>query len=64
MPFRGAASPDELARIPVPDEDRAAHLCVEDVDMFSGVEEEDVRTSIRVGRVPKPDEVLVAVQLV
>jgi crotonyl-CoA reductase len=59
------ATPDELAREPVPVEYVAAHLRVEDVGMFHGVADKDVRRSIRVGPVPMPalapDEVLVAV---
>lgn len=59
------ASPDELARLPVPDEYTAVYLRREDVEMFRGVEDKDVRKSLRVGKVPMPelapDEVLVAV---
>ncbi|MFY1614740.1 crotonyl-CoA carboxylase/reductase [Micromonospora sp. WMMD736] len=59
------ASPETLAAVPVPDRYLAAHLRVEDVDMFTGVEDKDVRKSLRVGEVPMPelapDEVLVAV---
>ncbi|WP_367129082.1 crotonyl-CoA carboxylase/reductase [Saccharothrix sp. HUAS TT1] len=62
--LRGAA-PEEIARTPVPDDYVAAHLRVEDCDMFRGVEDKDVRKSLRVGPVPMPelapDEVLVAV---
>jgi crotonyl-CoA reductase len=49
----------------IPDEYVAAHLRVEDVEMFRGVVDKDVRKSLRVGAVPMPelapDEVLVAV---
>lgn len=59
------ASPAELARLPLPAEYRAAHVRVEDVDMFRGVLDKDVRTSLRVGPVAMPalapDEVLIAV---
>ncbi|MFI0424908.1 crotonyl-CoA carboxylase/reductase [Spongiactinospora sp. 9N601] len=59
------ASPDELAAAPVPDRYLAAHLRIEDAGMFTGVEDKDVRKSLRVGPVPMPelapDEVLVAV---
>lgn len=59
------AGPEELARIPVPEEYVAAHIRREDADMFLGVEDKDVRKSLRVGPVPMPelapDEVLVAV---
>ncbi|MCS7483505.1 crotonyl-CoA carboxylase/reductase [Umezawaea endophytica] len=60
---RGAGA-DELLGHPVPERYRAAHTRVEDTDMFQGVEDKDVRKSIRVGDVPMPelapDEVLVA----
>lgn len=59
------ASPDELERAETPAEYTAAHLRVEDVDMFRGFIDKDVRKSLRVGSVPMPDlapdEVLVAV---
>ncbi|MEU7750181.1 crotonyl-CoA carboxylase/reductase [Micromonospora sp. NPDC049101] len=59
------ASPETLSAAPVPDRYLAAHLRVEDVKMFTGVEDKDVRKSLRVGEVPMPelapDEVLVAV---
>ncbi|MDX3228680.1 crotonyl-CoA carboxylase/reductase [Streptomyces sp. ME19-01-6] len=59
------ASPDVLERIPVPAEYIAAHLRIEDVGIFSAVEDKDVRKSLHVGPVPMPelapDEVLVAV---
>ena len=62
---RAGAAPDVLARTPVPAEYLAAHLRSEDVAMFSGVDDKDVRKSLRVGPVPMPelapDEVLVAV---
>ncbi|GAA3828128.1 crotonyl-CoA carboxylase/reductase [Sphaerisporangium flaviroseum] len=56
---------EELARIRIPTEFVAGHLRVEDVDMFAGMADKDVRKSLRVGPVPMPelapDEVLVAV---
>ncbi|MGW4433056.1 crotonyl-CoA carboxylase/reductase [Streptomyces tendae] len=59
------APPEVLERRPVPREYVAAHLRSEDTAMFAGVEDKDVRKSLRVGRVPMPelapDEVLVAV---
>ncbi|MEV5896463.1 crotonyl-CoA carboxylase/reductase [Nonomuraea fuscirosea] len=62
------ASPEELAAAPVPGDYLAAHLRVEDVHMFDGMndgDDKDVRKSLRVGSVPMPalapDEVLVAV---
>ncbi|MGW4114471.1 crotonyl-CoA carboxylase/reductase [Actinosynnema sp. NPDC004786] len=59
------AAPDEIERLPLPAEYLAAHLRVEDVDMFRGVEDKDVRKSLRVGPVSMPelapDEVVVAV---
>ncbi|MEO3752520.1 crotonyl-CoA carboxylase/reductase [Streptomyces sp. B6B3] len=60
----GAPS-EEIARLPVPDRYTAAHLRIEDVDLFRGVDDKDVRKSLRVGQVPMPelapDEVLVTV---
>jgi crotonyl-CoA reductase len=59
------ASPEELLRAPLPATYRAAHLRAEDVDMFDGAEDRDVRKSVAVGEVPlpeiAPDEVLIAV---
>jgi crotonyl-CoA reductase len=59
------ASPSELERAPVPREYVAAHLRKEDVGMFAGGGDKDVRKSLHIGRVPMPDlapdEVLVAV---
>ncbi|GGW83088.1 crotonyl-CoA carboxylase/reductase [Streptomyces caelestis] len=59
------AGPKELQREKVPDEYLAAHLRKEDAGIFTGVEDKDVRKSLRVGMVPMPelapDEVLVAV---
>jgi crotonyl-CoA reductase len=59
------ASPAVLEKTEVPATYTAAHLRVEDVGMFDGVDDKDVRKSLRVGRVPMPelapDEVLVAV---
>jgi crotonyl-CoA reductase len=54
-----------LARQKLPDHFDAAHLRAEDVGMFEGAQDKDVRRSIRVGPVAMPelapDEVLVAV---
>ena len=59
------ATREELERLDVPDDYFAAYLHQEDVDMFSGVADKDVRKSLRLGKVPMPelapDEVLVAV---
>ncbi|WP_405808592.1 crotonyl-CoA carboxylase/reductase [Streptomyces sp. NBC_00210] len=59
------APADELMRTEVPSEYLAAHLRVEDVGMFGGASDKDVRSSLRVGPVEMPelapDEVLVAV---
>jgi crotonyl-CoA reductase len=59
------AGPDELRSIPLPREYTAAHLLAEDVGMFEGVADKDVRKSIHIGPVPMPelapDEVMVAV---
>ncbi|RKR91908.1 crotonyl-CoA carboxylase/reductase [Micromonospora pisi] len=61
----GGVTADQLERLELPAEYTAAHLRVEDVDMFRGVTDKDVRKSLRVGPVPMPDlapdEVLVAV---
>ncbi|OQO95095.1 crotonyl-CoA carboxylase/reductase [Saccharomonospora piscinae] len=61
----GGARPEELDRLPVPATYLAAHTRVEDVEMFRGVEDKDVRKSLRVSEVPMPelapDEVLIAV---
>jgi crotonyl-CoA reductase len=61
--LRGAGA-DELLQHPVPVEYLAAHTRVEDVDLFQGVADKDVRKSIRVDTVSMPelapDEVLVA----
>ncbi|MFM9558657.1 crotonyl-CoA carboxylase/reductase [Streptomyces caniscabiei] len=61
-----SGAPDEvLAREKLPDHFDAAHLRAEDVGMFEGAQDKDVRRSIRVGPVAMPelapDEVLVAV---
>jgi crotonyl-CoA reductase len=62
--LRGA-TPEEIERVPLPTEYVAAHLRVEDSEMFRGVDDKDVRKSLRVGPVPMPelapDEVVVAV---
>ncbi|MEU2042290.1 crotonyl-CoA carboxylase/reductase [Nocardia niwae] len=59
------AAVETLERIPVPSEYTAAHLRIEDVEMFSGVADKDIRKSIHLGKVPMPelapDEVLIAV---
>ncbi|WP_055530857.1 crotonyl-CoA carboxylase/reductase [Streptomyces graminilatus] len=59
------ASPQDLERAVLPEEFTAAHLRVEDVDVFRGVVDKDVRKTLRVGPVPMPepapDEVLIAV---
>ncbi|MEU8181972.1 crotonyl-CoA carboxylase/reductase [Micromonospora sp. NPDC049044] len=59
------AAPDQLAALPVPATYVAAHTRVEDVGMFNGTADKDVRKSLRVGPVDMPriapDEVLVAV---
>ena len=61
----GGATQAEIERTPLPSTYLAAHLRVEDSDMFTGVSDKDVRKSLRVGRVPMPelapDEVVVAV---
>jgi crotonyl-CoA reductase len=59
------ASPSAARAGEVPDQYTAAYLRAEDVGMFEGVRDKDVRASLRVGQVPMPelapDEVLVAV---
>ncbi|MEV6166247.1 crotonyl-CoA carboxylase/reductase [Streptomyces sp. NPDC052052] len=59
------APPEEIERIPLPREYRAAYVRQDDQDIFSGVTDKDVRKSLHVGLVPMPelapDEVLVAV---
>jgi crotonyl-CoA reductase len=59
------ASAAELLACPVPARIRAAHLRREDVDIFAGDEDRDVRRALHVGEVPTPelapDEVLIAV---
>lgn len=59
------APPERLAALPVPTEYSAVHLRAEDVDMFGGAADKDVRKSLRVGLVPMPalapDECLIAV---
>ncbi|MEU3713504.1 crotonyl-CoA carboxylase/reductase [Streptomyces catenulae] len=61
----GGATPEELERHELPDEYLAAHLRAEDIHLFDGVEDKDVRKSLHVGPVPMPeiapDEVVVAV---
>ncbi|MGX9890427.1 crotonyl-CoA carboxylase/reductase [Streptomyces sp. NPDC002276] len=62
--LRGASA-EELERAPVPADFVAAHIRQEDVGIFDGAADRDVRRSLKVGRVPMPelapDEVLVAV---
>ncbi|MEV0221369.1 crotonyl-CoA carboxylase/reductase [Streptomyces sp. NPDC050704] len=59
------ASPGELEHAALPAEFTAAHLRIEDVDVFRDVVDKDVRKTLRVGPVPMPepapDEVLIAV---
>ncbi|MEU1345291.1 MULTISPECIES: crotonyl-CoA carboxylase/reductase [unclassified Streptomyces] len=59
------ASPGDLERAPLPAHFTAAHLRVEDEEVFGDVPDKDVRRTLRVGEVPMPelapDEVLVAV---
>ncbi|MEU9640325.1 crotonyl-CoA carboxylase/reductase [Streptomyces tendae] len=59
------ASAAEIEAAPVPTTYLALHLRAEDVEMFKGVADKDVRKSLRLGEVPMPelapDEVLVAV---
>lgn len=55
----------ELGRLPLPEAFTAAHLRAEDVGVFDGEADRDVRRTLRVGPVPlpllAPDEVVVAV---
>ncbi|MEI5103025.1 crotonyl-CoA carboxylase/reductase [Streptomyces sp. PmtG] len=59
------AAPEEIERIPLPEEYTAAYLRKEDEDIFTGVTDKDVRKALHVGPVglPElaPDEVVVAV---
>ncbi|MFJ8754953.1 crotonyl-CoA carboxylase/reductase [Streptomyces sp. NPDC102441] len=59
------ATADQLEREKVPSTYVAVHTRIEDADLLRGVEDKDVRTSLRIGHVPMPelapDEVLVAV---
>lgn len=59
------AAPEEIERIPLPQEYTAAYVRQEDEEIFSGVTDKDVRKSLHVGPVPMPelapDEVVVAV---
>jgi crotonyl-CoA reductase len=59
------ATPEEIDNTPLPEEFIAAYLRAEDVEMFRGVADKDVRKSLQVGPVPMPelapDEVVVAV---
>jgi crotonyl-CoA reductase len=63
--LHGEATPDALATLELPDHYTAAHLRAQDVGMFDGVADKDIRRSLRVGQVPMPelapDEVLVGV---
>ncbi|MFE6041998.1 crotonyl-CoA carboxylase/reductase [Streptomyces sp. NPDC056452] len=62
--LRGAG-PEEIENTELPGEYLAAHLRAEDLGMFDGVSDKDVRKSLHVGNVPMPeiapDEVVVAV---
>jgi crotonyl-CoA reductase len=59
------ASPERLAECELPSTYVAAHLLSEDETIFEGKDDRDVRRSLRVGEVPRPelapDEVLLAV---
>lgn len=59
------ADPQTIEDIPLPDDYLAAHLRMDDVGMFGGISDKDVRKSLHVDRVPMPelapDEVVVAV---
>ncbi|MFF4229273.1 crotonyl-CoA carboxylase/reductase [Streptomyces sp. NPDC001820] len=59
------APAEDLTNTPLPAAYTAAHLRTEDVGIFEGVADKDVRKSLHVGEVPMPelapDEVLVAV---
>lgn len=59
------AGADTLLREPLPDRYLAAHLHAEDLGIFNGDSEKDVRRTVRVGTVPlpelAPDEALVAI---
>ncbi|MEU8540267.1 crotonyl-CoA carboxylase/reductase [Streptomyces sp. NPDC048717] len=59
------AGREELESLPVPKEFTALHTRIEDVDLFRGERDKDVRRSLRLGAVPMPelapDEVLIAV---
>ncbi|MFJ4971572.1 hypothetical protein [Streptomyces sp. NPDC088755] len=56
---------ERIGEIDLPDDYLAAHLRVDDLNMFDGLPERDVRKSLHVDRVPlpelAPDEVLIAV---
>ncbi|MCJ0873260.1 crotonyl-CoA carboxylase/reductase [Streptomyces sp. AP-93] len=62
--LRGAG-PEEIEETELPEKYVAAHLRAEDLGMFEGVSDKDVRKSLHVGEVPMPelapDEVVVAV---
>jgi len=59
------ALPEEIERAKLPTDHLAAYIRASDSDMFLGVQDKDVRKSLRMGRVPlpelAPDEVIVAV---
>ncbi|MCM4084176.1 crotonyl-CoA carboxylase/reductase [Paractinoplanes hotanensis] len=59
------AAPEELTRLPLPEQFLAAHLRASDAGTFAGVQDKDVRRTLHVGPVPMPrlapDEVVVAV---
>ena len=49
------ADADKLAALPLPPTYRAAYLRRDEVDMFAGHTDKDVRRSLHVGEVPMPD---------
>ncbi|MEU2385400.1 crotonyl-CoA carboxylase/reductase [Streptomyces sp. NPDC012461] len=59
------APPEELERIPLPEEFLAGHLRADDAAVMAGESDKDVRRTLHVGHVampePAPDEVVVAV---
>lgn len=59
------APPEELERIPLPEEFLAGHLRADDAAVMAGDSDKDVRRTLHVGHVampePAPDEVVVAV---
>ncbi|MEU3777051.1 crotonyl-CoA carboxylase/reductase [Streptomyces sp. NPDC032472] len=59
------AAPQELLALDLPSSYRAAYLVKDEVDMFEGVRDKDVRKSLHIGEMPMPepapDECIVAV---